>query len=163
MTFPGFSDEEIVALRRTGIAADGRFVNWAVDALGQGRDSPGLRILAGETPPFSHFEMQSLVDRTFCELGLTDPQTVEDALSVLARRLARFVLAGDVDRGAALVELRTYYLQFDVPDVLDFYLLHHALADLQSGSQQWYWPGADRSNIDRVIDDRFRALLDAVV
>ncbi len=155
-----FSTEEIVALRKTGLAADQRFVDWAIDALVQGQDSPGLRILAGETAPFSHFEMQTLVDRTFRELGLTASPSIQDALKTLAKRLARLVLAGEAERGTALQELRRYYVEFDASVLQDFYLLSHALEDLQSEWHQWYWPEADRSNIDRVIDERFRALVD---
>lgn len=156
-----FKTEEILALRRTGLAADARFVEWAIEMLIQGQDSSGLRVLAGETAPFGHFEMQPLVDRAFRELGLTVPSSVEDALSVLARRLAQLVIDGDVERGSALRELRDYYNEFEYPGVLrDFYLLSYALEDLQTEAMQWYWPNADRSNIDKLIDERFRALLD---
>jgi hypothetical protein len=160
MPSPAFSNEEIVALRKTGLAADQRFVDWAIDALVQGQDSPGLRVLAGEAAPFSHFEMQALVDRSFRELGMTASPSIEDALKTLAKRLARLVLAGEADRGTALQDLRRYYLEFEVSVLQDFYLLSHALEDLQSERHQWYWPEADQGNIDKVIDDRFRALVD---
>ena len=41
-------------------------------------------------------------------------------------------------------------------DLMDFYLLHHAFEDLRHDKVQWYWEGADRSNIAGIIDDHCR-------
>jgi hypothetical protein len=38
MTCRASSNEAMFVLRRTGVAADGRFVDWGIDAPGRGRD-----------------------------------------------------------------------------------------------------------------------------
>src|SRR5206468_5361865 len=47
------------ALARTPTDA---WVEWAVDQLMRGQDTPHLRILAGERAPFNAFEMYALFD-----------------------------------------------------------------------------------------------------
>lgn len=37
----------------------------------------------------------------------------------------------------------------------DFYLLYFAKDDLIDSENQWYWEGADKSNIDKIIKDCF--------
>jgi hypothetical protein len=152
--------DQMLALRRLGVAVDERFVEWAIDMLTQGHDSPGLRILAGETVPFCPSEMESLVDRTLRELELAVPPTVEDALVVIARGIAQRVIDGEVARDQALLQLRDYCVKFDMSSALfDFYSLYYAMDDLRTEGGTWYWPDADPGNIDRIIDERFRALI----
>ncbi len=152
--------EEVLALRKLGRPVNERFVEWAISMLMGGQDTPGLRVLAGESSPFNQFEMGALVDRVFAELGLTQPSTINAAAGSLATVRAKQVLAGDVSRQVALKELAELHVELDNLMVLhDFYLLHYALEDLQMDDMQWYWPGADRHNIEDVIDERFRSWL----
>jgi hypothetical protein len=64
------STKEILAYRTPNRVVDERWVDWAVSMLEQGYDTPHLRVLAGESPPFNQFEMVALADRAFEELGL---------------------------------------------------------------------------------------------
>jgi hypothetical protein len=43
----------------------------------------------------------------------------------------------------------------------DFFLLYFAEDDLLDAEVQWCWPGADRNNIDQIIEQQFRHWLDA--
>jgi hypothetical protein len=42
---------------------------------------------------------------------------------------------------------------------MDFYLLYFAKDDLLIDEVQWYWEGANRENIDKIIRDKFRQWL----
>lgn len=44
-------------------------------------------------------------------------------------------------------------------DIYDFYLLRWAFDDLQRETVQWYWDGADRSNIHQIVLERCRTWL----
>lgn len=43
---------------------------------------------------------------------------------------------------------------------MDFYLLYSAKSDLNESEVQWYWDGADSTNIDRIIGKVFENYLD---
>ena len=42
---------------------------------------------------------------------------------------------------------------------MDFYLLYFAKDDLLESDIQWYWDGANRENIDEIIDIEFKKWL----
>jgi hypothetical protein len=44
-------------------------------------------------------------------------------------------------------------------DIYDFYLLRWAYDDLQREPSQFYWPGADRSNIRDIVLEKCRTWL----
>jgi hypothetical protein len=42
-------------------------------------------------------------------------------------------------------------------EYMDFYLLYFAKEDLTESENQWYWNGADRTNIDSIIREKFES------
>ncbi|MEM8612867.1 MAG: hypothetical protein AAGF93_12685 [Cyanobacteria bacterium P01_H01_bin.105] len=134
-------------------------VQWAVDTLCVGKDSPSLRILAGLTPPFYSFEVQEYATKALKELGIQIP-TPKNAISVYAWYLINDILTDPAcmqDRLLALGDLCTVE---DYPkDIYDFYLLRWAFADLQNSEVQFYWDGADRNNIQEIVLTRCREWL----
>ena len=40
-------------------------------------------------------------------------------------------------------------------DFGDFYFLHYAKEELDEIGTQWYWEGADKSNIDQIVERTF--------
>jgi hypothetical protein len=154
------STAEILALRVLGASVDQLFVDWAVAQLEAGRDSPHLRVLAGEIAPFNYFEMSQLLDKVLQELGLELPPDDETALRNYARERVLAAIAGSVSASTVLSELAHLCIEFGYPRFLyDFYLLHWAKSDLQEQEVQWYWPDADRENIDSVISSHFETWL----
>lgn len=128
--------------------------------LTDGCDTPSLCVLAGELPPFNQFEIEVLVDRVFAELGLVLHATPREAARALASLRIRQVAAGEASRAEVLDELARLHIELGyATDLQDFYLLHYAWYDLQQAGVQWYWQGADRDNIDAVVDERFSAWL----
>lgn len=155
------STAEIVALHGLGRSIDARFVKWAGQMLVEGHDTPSLRVLALESAPFNYFEMAGLVDRVFEELELQPHPTQEEAARALAVVRVQQALAGERTRNEVLEELDELYLELGHPwDLKDFSHLHCARVDLETEEMQRYWPGADRGNIDAIIDAQFRTWLE---
>ena len=159
---PAPTTDEILALRRLGRPADERWVEWAVELLVQGHDSPTLPILAGESSPFDTLEMQQLVDRVVEELGLTPFEDDRDAGISLATTIVRQILDQDVSRELGLGQLRALSIVLDLFDELsDFERAYDALQELHECGEQWYWPGADEHMIHGIIDECCRDWLAA--
>jgi hypothetical protein len=84
---------ELLVRDAAGVSTGDDFVEWAVRALVEGFDSPGVRWLAGFAGA-ARFEAKAVFDRVVGELSLAVPAT-RDAL--LRAYLA--VLAGDIVNG----------------------------------------------------------------
>ncbi len=149
MTDP--STAELLALRALERTADGRWVAWAVARLADGDDSPALRRLAAESPPFHHFEIRELTDRAFAERGL-DRVTPDEAIRSWVRELLEEMLGGRRER---LDTLRTIAALFDehpdrdrADELHELWLLAHAVADLEDAGDQHYVPDLDLEDCD---------------
>lgn len=136
-------------------------VDWALAMLEEGRDGHHLAMLAGETPPHDALELQRLRDGALRELGIPEPER-QAALSAYASECVRALCGDEAGLEDALDSLRDLYLACGSPDELqDFYLLHWAYSDLREQEVQWYWEGADRTNIVAVVRQRAEAFLRA--
>jgi len=145
---------EILLYRALGRSVDEDWVNWALAMLEEGYDTPHLRMLAGELPPFNQFELQPLVDDVLKELYL-DWSDRDSALENFTIQLLRRMLRGEVATTSALEELKDICVELDYEkSIYDFYLLYFAQVDLQSADIQWYLPDTDRSNIEQRIQER---------
>lgn len=150
------STKEILAYRALNRDVDENWVEWAVSMLEQGYDTPHLRILAGESPPFNQFASIELADSTFRELGL-DWSDTENSARKYAAELLEDMLEGRRSSQSVLNVLTDICIELDHAKFLfGFYLLQNAKEDLRDSDFQFYWQGADRSNIDDVIFDYAR-------
>ena len=132
-------------------------VDWAISMLEEGRDGDYLTRLAGMLPPYNHFELADLRDRTLREQGIPDLDRSAAVHAFAAERL-RLALAGDVELITALEAVKDLCIAQDyVKELYDFYLLYWAYRDLCGSDVQWYWHGATRANIDSLIRQRARA------
>jgi hypothetical protein len=126
-------------------------VDWAIGLLERGQDSPHLRQLAGMLPPYNHFEIAALRDRTIEELKIAEVAPAE-VIREYAAEVIRCALDGDLDVIIALKIVADLCVADKYPpDLMDFYCLYFAHIDLQDGGMQWYWNGATRDNIDEIF------------
>ncbi len=126
-------------------------VQWALNALCDGEDSPSLRILAGLTPPLYSFEVRDYATKALKELGIK-VLTGKNAISAYARDLIEDMLADPACMQHKLAVLCQLCIDEDyLDDIYDFYLLHWAFDDLQNSEVQYYWDGADRNNIQEIV------------
>lgn len=131
-------------------------VDWAINAMCCGEDSPSLRILAGLTPPLSSFEVREYASKALRELEIEIPQGAE-AISAYARDLVEEIVNSPETMQRNLRILCDMCIAEDYQeDIYDFYMLRWAFVDLQQEEVQWYWDGADRSNIQELVLNRCR-------
>ncbi|MBB5034536.1 hypothetical protein [Prosthecobacter vanneervenii] len=134
-------------------------VEWALEALCQGYDSPSLRILAGLIPPFTTFEVRDYAMKALRELDISIPVGAA-AISAYAKDLVLEIVVQPSLMQEPLRLLCDLCIAEDYQqDLYDFYLLRWAYDDLQQEPVQWYWNGADRSNIHQIILERCHAWL----
>jgi hypothetical protein len=119
--------------------------------LQAGHDTPHLAILAGQMPPFNYFEMASIVDKAFKELGY-DWSDKEWAIKGYVAELLERMLQHEMASEETLSMLKDLCIELDYARFLmDFYLLYFAQEDLRTSEIQWCWPDATRDNIESVI------------
>ena len=156
MNLPRVTTARILANKALQNACGRECVDWAVSMLEAGADTPHLRILAGELPPYNHFVVAQLRDAALHELNLAEP-VGDVAVRKYAVERLRAALAGDEDLIEVLSVVKDLCISHDYQkDLYDFYLLFFAYSDLQEEPHQWYWAGATRENIVSVIRQRAR-------
>lgn len=155
---------EIVALHVLGERPGQLAVDWAVDLLVRGYDTPALRQLAGESEPFDSYEIEKLLKRAFRDLNVIIPEEQKAAQVLLVSARIRQLLAGEASSKETMSELLQLYYAFDEPkELFDFYLLNAARAGIALGEDpiywQDYWPEANAGNIDQIVIEKCREWL----
>jgi hypothetical protein len=126
-------------------------IQWAIDALCEGEDSPSLRILAGLTPPFCASEVRNYVTKTLYELHVEVPEGLDTVLAYAHNLIEDIVKEPDCMQ-RNLWSLCNLCIEENYSmDIYDFYLLRFAFDDLQEAEVQWYWDRADRNNIREIV------------
>jgi hypothetical protein len=126
-------------------------VDWAIEMLQLGHETPSLLILAGLTKPTNQFEVRDYLKRALSELEL-DEKTGDDAtLSYSSYYITKIAKGEDVRRNLGMVY--EFCKAKDYEKVIyDFYLLYWAWDDLDYGNEyQAYWENADKSNIEQIV------------
>ncbi len=143
---------EILACRVLNRSFGEEWQTWAIEMLRQDT-TLNICILAGEGPPYNQFYMQELVDKVLVELDLV-PTDKRKTLMDHVRYLVKSTVHNGADKRATLRTLQELYYELNLDHELsNFAQLSWALDDLEYAEEQWYWPGANRNNIDQVITD----------
>ena len=152
---PVITTAEILAFKALNRDIDQTWVDWAVDMLMAGYDTEHLTILAGEREPFNQFQMQELTDKVLTELQL-DYSDKDQTIKNYACYLIDKSLDGELDNFKVLDILKDICIELDYEKYLyAFYSLYFAKDDLSYSENQWYWDGATRENIEKIITDYF--------
>jgi hypothetical protein len=149
------STAQILAYKALNLSVDADWVTWAVDMLMAGFDTENLIILAGISSFDNQFELSALTNKVLDELQLDysdQDKTIKNYVSYLVMEC----LAMRRD------PIRVLYFITDIyngtghsKSLQDFFLLYWAKQDLLTDENQWYWPNADRNNIDSIITNYF--------
>jgi hypothetical protein len=97
----------VLARREVGLASGSAVVDWATDALTEGRDSASLRVLAGLASSPNEFEVDDHVRAAAAELGVSLPER-DRLLRLYATTVAEEIVTGrkrPVDGAKELYEL----------------------------------------------------------
>ncbi len=152
---PVKSTSEILAYKVLNRNVDKTWIDWAVDMLMAGFDTENLTMLAGESAPFNQFQMQELTDRVLTELQL-DYSDKHKIIKNYTCYLIDKSLDGEIDNLKVLNILKDICIELNYEKYLyDFYTLYFAKDDLSYSENQWYWDGATRENIDKIINAYF--------
>jgi len=134
---------------------DEGWVEWALEMMKAGYESDNLFILAGLNKPYNQFELQELTDKVFKDLNL---DTRNKHLTI--RNYVYYFISTNINDPSkylsTLNELKDICIGLEMEkEYMDFYLLYFAKADLNESENQWYWDGGNRSNIDKIIKEKF--------
>ncbi|GLB48737.1 hypothetical protein [Neptunitalea lumnitzerae] len=147
---PVESTYEIILGKHLNQDVDEKWSTWAVDMMMIGYDTEHLVELAGIEKPYNQFELKELTDKVFEELNLdftNRDKVVVDYVTYLATE----VLNDNRDLLKTLREIKDLCIALDYHrKIYDFYSLYYAKEDLNDDTVQWYWNGADRTNIDQI-------------
>ena len=142
-----------------GIAQD--CVDWALDALCEGIDSPSLRILAGLESPLNSFEVRDYTKKTLKELGIRE-LVGEEAVLAYSRDLAEEIIERRESLRANLKALFTLCHTNDyLSEIYDFYLLECTYTDFDYQDFQYYWEGATKENVEDILIEKCQTFIDS--
>ncbi len=148
------STAQIIAERALQEPCGENCVDWAIGLLESGHDTITICRLAAQRPPYDHFELVPLRDQILTELGLINTSMDESILMYATELLAK-ADAGTMPLDTAIAEVKDLCIGNDYQDeIYDFYLLYFANADLREQDSQYYYPDANRSNIEQITRDR---------
>lgn len=129
-------------------------IDWALEMMELGYESPTLHMLASFNKPTNYFEVIDYVTNTIQELGL-EMKNGDDAVLSYASYYVHQIAKGENVRDN-LTKLYKFCQMRDYEDlVYDFYLLYWAWDDLDYDDNDYnnYWNGARRSNIETIVVD----------
>ena len=152
---PVKSTVEILAFKALNRDINKTWVNWAVEMLMAGFDTENLAILAGEFEPYNQFQLHDLTTKVLDELQL-DYSNKEQTIKNYACYLIDQSLCKEVESIKVLDILKDICIELDYEKYLyHFYILYFAKDSLMDSDDQWYLDGADKNNIDKIIEDYF--------
>ncbi|EAZ90760.1 peptidyl-tRNA hydrolase [Crocosphaera chwakensis CCY0110] len=129
-------------------------VEWGIELLTLGYDSPNLRILAGLTDLNDRWEVTDYVNKTLKDFNISE-LTGKDAVIAYTSVILKEFLTRKISQERMLRQIEQLYLSWDyLKEIMDFYLLWNAKYDLSYGDVQYYWPDATRDNINRIIKEQ---------
>jgi hypothetical protein len=134
-------------------------IDWGIEMIEAGFESENLFMLAGKTKPYNQFELQELLDKVLKDFNLDHGNK-----DIVVRNYIRSIIVNSVNKPDTYFEtlqkikdicidlgLGTYGQEYN-----DFYLLYFAKENLIESPVQWYWDGANRENIDEIIEKKFK-------
>ena len=133
-------------------------IDWAVDMLTLGYETPSLLILSGLTTPTNFFEAENYLIGSIKELGFIIPERKEAILQYCKSFIEKIVNREDVKGN--LYQLYRVARIVDDNHLLDFYLLYWAWGDLDYGLEYpHYWDGATPNNIEQIVIEQAKKYL----
>ena len=142
---------KILAYRYLKIFDMNDAIDWAVDMLTLGYETPSLIILAGISKPTTYYEAEGYLTQTLKELNINVPE-LEEAISKYCSYYITKIANGES------VKENLYHVH-NVSDKIDtnkslfnFSLLYWTWGDFDYGQQySHYWENANASNIEEIV------------
>lgn len=125
-------------------------IDWAVEMLMQGLETPSLLILAGISKPAHRNETESYFLNALKELNISFPGK-ETAIHNFCGHVIRDIANGKNVRDNLEYLYATIGAEAEDRSIYDFILLYWAWGDLDLGNLfNHYWPAAVKENIESI-------------
>ena len=141
---------KVVALSEVIQLDPNECIDWAIEMLELGYETPNLLMLAGCDKTTSYFEVKPYLENATKELGLK-MKNGDDGVISYASYFIKEISEGRKVR-LNLAELYKFCQQRDYEGIIyDFYLLHWAWdqIDYDVTNQNHYWEGTNKENIEQ--------------
>ncbi|CAN5296096.1 hypothetical protein BH09BAC5_BH09BAC5_04480 [soil metagenome] len=157
---PVTSTAEILMWKHLNLNVNERWKAWAYEMLETGFDSEHIIELAGIDYSENQFELQELTSKVFDELNLDYVDREKIILDFISFCVNQ-VLQDKRDLLSTIQDMKNIYNRLDQNwQLSDFALLYWAIEDLKYSEVQWYWPEADRKNINEIVKNYFKSWRD---
>ena len=129
-------------------------VDWSVDMLTRGYESPSLLILSSFSKPVNQFEVNDYLKKSFEELNLSFIQGEDAKISY-----AKYLIIKISEKSCVENNLNTLCGFFDYQNetlnMKEFNFLKWAWGDLSYGNKyQDYWPEATLDTIEHIVVEK---------
>lgn len=138
-------DDSLIAIfarRALGEIQAQEIVEWAVQELVAGRDTPTLCVLAGMSPPFYHSEVDEQFSKALAELRIVPPDK-ETCLRLYARQIAQALLDDKISIPVACDTLSGVFTDSYESEYGVWFNLYWAWRDLIEGFDTHEYDAAD--------------------
>ena len=126
-------------------------IDWAVEMISLGHETPSLLILAGLSKPTNYFETIDYLKATLDELHLLVKTGDDGVRSYISYYIEQIAKGNNVRENLASVYGFCQLKNYEKP-MNDFFLLHWAWSDFDYGNKYTdYWPAATKENIESVV------------
>lgn len=126
-------------------------VDWALEMLLRGYESPSLLILAGISKPTNFFEAEKYLLNSLNELGIALPEKQDAIIGYCRTFIEKIAKSADVKTNLEALYSTGLAFDYEKP-IFEFYLFYWAWSDLDYGeSYQNYVPEATNDNIEELV------------
>lgn len=150
---------DLLALRVLNMDLADRAIAWAWALIEADRGTDGVFGLAGQVAPFQWSEVNRDFDAAVRDMGLTGPGNMATAVRWLAHGHLSDLVANGPDDFRSLKLVSRLWFDHKIDDLERFYLLKHAVRDVEASGTQRTWDGLTRDNWRGIVMDQARGWL----
>lgn len=134
-------------------------VDWALELLNSGVETENVFMLASFSKPVDSREIKPYVSAVLNELKLSEKEGNEAIISKINYHLAEIIQDKSIRNNLKFL----YEICLDNNygfGLMKFYLLYHGWDELDEMGVNFYYDGADKSNIEKIIKEEAKNWLD---
>jgi len=144
---------KVVAFREIPNFNSDEYVDWAIEMIFLGYDTPSLLTLAGFNKPTNYFEVADYLPTVLSSLHLTQKTGDEATLSYCSYYIKKIANSDNIRNNLTHVYKFCRDRNYEKL-IYDFYLLYWAWDDFDYGTDYThYWESARRDNIEKIVVD----------
>jgi len=144
---------KVVAFREIPNFDSDECVDWAIEMIFLGYDTPSLLTLSGFNKPTNYFEVADYLPTVLSSLHLTQKTGDEAILSYCSYYIKKIANSDNISNNLLHIYKFCRDRKYEKL-VYNFYLLYWAWNDINYGyDYTHYWEGAKKDNIENIVVD----------